>query len=111
MAPPRTTSPIVLNYLTHNADRPITLDELIQETGLTRSQVSNAAGNLIACGEYPNIQRIQAGVYRWNSTSISAEAEPPVEFLVVVVKRRDDGKMLVRDVNTDTLYVMEDFEF
>lgn len=95
-----------------NADRPITLEEVEKALDWPRASVN--AGLVRMVKKYPDqMERIQRGVYRWSSTAVEQPASGTLvtEMLVTVVRRRDDGKMLVRDDNTSELYVMEPFEF
>lgn len=99
-------------YLTQNPDRPITLDELEKELGFTRVQASGATTNLINSGRYPNLERVQHGVYRWNSAPAAGTTAEATEMLISVLTRKDDGSMLVRDTEPGGIvYVMRPLDF
>ena len=100
----------VLDYMKDHPDRPVTLDELEKQLKpLGRMQIASGISNLRGTGNYPQLVCLNRGVYQWNS--VADDPEPATEMLVVIVKVRSDGKMLVRNTDTDELYVMEAFEF
>jgi hypothetical protein len=110
----RGTLPMVLDYLTANADMPITADTLVRETGHNRSSVIGSANRIIA--KYPNARSGGHGIYVWDSTPPAATSTTPAtpaadELLVTVVRRKADGSILVRDAETTELYVLTPFEF
>ena len=64
-----------LYYLTANADRIITIDEVAEATGNTTNAVSSAVSRLRA--HYPDhLERRGTGVYLWHSETLSAPAPP-----------------------------------
>lgn len=114
MARGNTISGPLLTIFTQNVDRPIPLEELVDLSGLNRGQCSNGVTNLINTGKYPNIERVQNGVYRWNSKPVPAEAAAapqPTEMLILVLTCKEDGSMLVRDTDGGAVYVMRPLDF
>ena len=112
----------VLEYLTMNADRPITAEELLRETSWRPDSISTAVTRAIK--RYPGrMERLSKGVYRWNSVVNEAaipaqpevaptppEPEQPEEMIVKILTEKPD-RMLVQDLDSGMLYVMTQFEF
>lgn len=102
----------VLEYMTGNADRPVTAEELVRETGWRADSVYTAMSRFVE--RYPGrMERIGKGSYRWNSIAKeipAPEQEPPTEMIVKILTERPD-RMLVQDLDTGLLYVMTQFEF
>lgn len=110
MASQRGAVQIVLEHFTKNADRPITLNELVEVTGLDRSQCTNAATNLVRNEAYPQMQRTGHGIYTWTTKSVE-EKKSKTEMLVSILMRKADGSMLVKDTEDDMVYVIRPLEF
>jgi predicted double-glycine peptidase len=99
-------SQLVLKYFTDNADRPITLNELVENVGLDRQQSTSAANLLV--GKYTEMIRRGSGTYEW---STKEPKKDKTEMLVTIIMRKDDGTMLVKDTEDDVVYVIRPLEF
>lgn len=91
----------VLNYLTSNADVPHAMTSIAESTGLTKVQVSGAVSALRR--QFPNLEVIKRGIYRWNSTPTATHRK---ELSLKVMKTKDDGSMLCQDLESDALFVV-----
>lgn len=98
----------VLIFLTENADRPITMAEIADQTGANRGSVSGA---MIRIGErYPNLEKKTKGSWVWHSVAPEAPESLPSELLLRVVQRKE-GKILAVDEDTNKTYVLTELEF
>jgi DNA-binding transcriptional regulator GbsR (MarR family) len=97
----------VLTYMTANADKPLVASEIADALNMNVMQVSNAVTHMIP--NFPNIQRIQRGVYKWNSTVTEKPQEPETELIVKIVDRKADGTLLVTDETS--VYVMRKLDW
>jgi hypothetical protein len=95
-----TASRKLLDFLTSNADKPWTVQGLVETTGLDERQVPNAFNTLTI--QFPKqAVRKGRGVYIWLSRPEDIVAD---EFIVKVVARKPD-RILVMD-EQDRLFVM-----
>jgi hypothetical protein len=100
----------LIAYMTSNADKPVTLAQLEEALGWSRSSVAGCAARLVET--FPgNMERKRQGLYVWNSTSKAADKVLSTEMLVSVLTRRADGTILVQDTETREIYVMRQLEF
>lgn len=97
----------VFNYLSANANRPITYSEIVDVTGVNRTSISGVINTLLTTSP-GNMQRLAKGLVRWNGTAI----KPPVtEILLRVTGRKEDGRMLAIDEESGTTYVVKEVEW
>jgi hypothetical protein len=98
----------LLSYFTSNADRPITLNELVENVGYDRGQCTTAANNLVNNPAYPQMIRTGQGIYMW---ATKESAKDKTEMLVTILMRKEDGSMLVKDCEDEVVYVVRPLEF
>ena len=106
----------VLMHMTSNADRLITLTELeqIQPTGSVPGTLSTVCSQLIQ--EYPQMERVSRGVFRWNSTvsdEVPATEKPArtdaaeKEYVLLrIIERATDGRTLTFEEETGKFYTL-----
>jgi hypothetical protein len=100
--------PTVLTFLTENADRPITMDEIVESLGVNRGSLSSA---LIRIGErYPNLSKKTKSSWVWSSVAPEREEQIPGELLLKVIQAKD-GKILAQDEENQKMYVLTELEF
>lgn len=100
----------VLVYMQRHPDRLLTLKEI--GNGIDTHNMDSLSGAVSRiCERFPNAERVQRGVFRWNSQVREARTSIPDEMIVRVVARRPDGRTLVVDVDTETLYLIQQFDF
>lgn len=113
-------------YVTQHADRPLHIADVAREIGWSVNSTSSRLCRMLE--EWPNrMERVRRGVYRWNSTPITAVAgrvevaTAPLQaaparnddqVMTVSVVSRDEatGVTLVRDDATHDLYTMKPFK-
>lgn len=100
----------VIQFLTENADRDLSAQTVANKTGHDLTGVHNVLSALLR-REPERLSRVRPGVYRWTSgpagTEITEEPQgPPGEYLLEVLARQADGKIIVRDTETEALYVL-----
>ncbi|HEY6022091.1 MAG TPA: hypothetical protein VIY48_20155 [Candidatus Paceibacterota bacterium] len=100
----------VLEFMQRTPDELVTLRRIATSLGIENTDsLSGALNALIA--KYPNMERLQRGVYRWNSVpQEKPTSRMPEEFLLQYVSDKE-GRILVRDTDTNLLWVMTPFEF
>lgn len=101
----------VVDYVLANADRPLTVDEVAKALDWGISSTSTTLSRMLQ--DYPNnMRRPRRGVYIWHSEGQSEPESTRSAYMVSVIRRKDDGTMLVRDMDDETaLYVMRPFDF
>jgi predicted transcriptional regulator of viral defense system len=102
----------VLEFMQRTPDELVTIRRVAQSLGIDNADSLSGALNRL-CTKYPNMERVQRGVYRWTAdpvTEESSDGKDPEDFLMQFISRRDD-KILVRDTMTNELWVMTRFEF
>lgn len=102
----------LLDYFQNHPDRPITLDELARQLKeLTRTQISGGVQALKL--NYAQLTTPSRGVYQWNTNGVPEpeHEDEPTELTIAVVRRRDDGTMLVQDTSTRELYTLQVYTF
>jgi len=128
------TSQKVFSYITENADRHLTLNEIAEETGANIGSVSSYLGRMV--DRYPaQFVRTGKGIYIWHSkpedfdSLVTATPEPEkgiragsdVLLSVLSVRQEkyvlegsrevDETRYLVRNEEDGGLFVMTPFEF
>lgn len=128
------TSQKVFGYVTGNADRHLTLNEIAEGTGANIGSVSSYLGRMVH--RYPGqFVRTGKGIYIWHSKTegVSSapvsvpEPEPGIrpgsavllsvlsirkeKFTLADNREVDETRYLVRDEETGDLFVMTPFEF
>jgi len=92
----------VLDFMTANADKPHSIKAIADATGLTEMQAANAAADLMH--KFKQMTRPRRGIYEWVSDAGTNRAD---EFIVTVVMRKPDGRMLVFiDEDNTKLFVL-----
>lgn len=100
----------LLDYFQDHPDKNVTLDELTRQLKqLTRQQVSGGVQAIKKV--YPELISPSRGVYRWCSDGAPAAEPAETELTITILNTAGDGKMLVQDVNTRELYVLEHYKF
>lgn len=118
----------VQDFFFSNADRPITIEEIVRETGARGDSVSTMVSRMIQ--RFPGrMERIGKGLYRWNSEPAEVAPEKPEsmkagseilmsvlsvreeEFVVSEDNKVKETRYLLRDEETGDLFVMTPFEF
>lgn len=106
----------ILAYLTSNADRPVTVEELTVYFNITSSSVSAAMGRFMK--EYPGqMVRKERGVYMWLSNGSSVKRATPVapepavadgpDALLLEVILNKKGVILAQDSETGQIYSLK----
>lgn len=105
----------VLRFMTTNADRPVSLNELVEATGDKRASISGQLGR--SKETYPNLTSPSKGIWVWHSKLPEPEPEvkaPEVQeelMMIRVIGRKptDAGhKFLVMDTTTFMVYTMQE---
>lgn len=100
----------VMQYVWDNADKPITLEEVAEKLKWTSSSVSSVLSGMVK--DYPDqMVRVRRGVFIWHSEKRDVEPVEVTEMLVTIVKRREDGQLLVQDTATNSLYTMRELDW
>lgn len=102
----RGTSQAILRIFTDSKNQPLTLDELVERTGLTRQQCTSAANTLV--NNHTEMVRRGQGIYEWSTNST---LKPRTEMLMTIIMRKEDGTMLVKDTEDDMVYVIRPLDF
>jgi hypothetical protein len=105
--PRNNIAPVVLDYMSANADRPIHSTTLAEELKLKVTSVQGAMNRMQH--NFPQMRRIQRGIYIWDS-------EPKViehtEYMVKVLNKKDDGTMLAQDIeDSSNLFIMKPIDY
>lgn len=100
------TAKRVLAYMTGNADRPVTAADVAEATGDVETSAASAMAAMAK--RYPQMRRVQKGIYIWDSSIKEAETG---EYMVKVLSRKEDGTMLVQDEEHGDVFVMRPVEF
>lgn len=100
----------VTAYMTANADRPVTVNELLANAPRNASRSAVCTGTVRLHEKFPDrMQRVSKGVWIWNSDGVAPEITPtkaPALVMVRILKMRDDGEFLAIDDETDNLYTV-----
>lgn len=98
---PIVTKDHVLKYLIENPDRFISLQQLTEKLGFSDSLHSRALENIRK--KYSQLERVNPTTYVWHGLGTRHE--------VTVIAIKNDGKMVVRNDETDQLYLMQSYDF
>jgi hypothetical protein len=95
-----------MHWLTQNADRVVTLDEIGEATGLTRRQTQPGVNRLVKM--FPQLEKKNAQLFIWHSTKPSV---PSADLILLRVIRRKEGAILAIDEDTDIVYNIHEIPF
>lgn len=100
----------LLNYMTANADRPVTVDELSRYLEWGSSSISASLGSYMK--DYPGqLVRNHRGIYTWYSTP-KVEQNGDVEaFLLEILSKKGEDTFLTQDSETQEFYIVKRIEF
>lgn len=102
----------LIGYFQENADRVITLDELTRQFPEWARSSHSSAANILTSRFSDRMVKLGWGAWRWDSKDHTPPTEmTKLELLLIEVKRNEQGKILMRDTENNTLYVVTEFEF
>jgi hypothetical protein len=95
-----------LRYITEHPNRPVTAAEVADKTSDKRGSVVSAL--CLLAKVHPQLHRVGAGAYRWNSNG-SFEPEPEElkpfnDVILRLYREREDGTQIALDEESGTLY-------
>lgn len=110
------TRPAIMAHLVKYSGKPVTLEDLTNATGFTVTQIQSQMRNLIKDGQ-PITVLVRAQIWKYEPVT---EPEPePVKntderdvtnMVYEGIGRTSAGAVIVRDVDTRTLYVLRELD-
>jgi hypothetical protein len=98
------TEPL-MHWLTQNADRVVTVEELAEATALTRKQTANGVSRLAKV--FPQLERKSASIFIWHT---QAPEPSGGDFILLRVIRRKENGLLAIDEDTDAVYTVREIQ-
>lgn len=108
------TRPAIMAHLVKNAGKPVTLEDLTNVTGFTATQVQSQMRNLIKDGQ-PVTALVKAQIWKYEPVPEPEPVKNPDErdvtdIVCEGIGRTSAGAIIVRDVDTRTLYVLRELD-
>jgi hypothetical protein len=109
------TRPAVMAHLVKHAGKPVTLEDLTSVTGFTATQVQSQLRNLIKDG-HPVSVLVRAQIWKYEPTTepepepVNPDERDVTNIVYEGIGRTGAGAIIVRDVDTRTLYVLRELD-
>jgi hypothetical protein len=102
-------------YMAKNSGKPVTLEDLRNATGFTATQVQSQMRNLIKDGQ-PITALVKAQMWKYEPTTepepepVNPDERDVTNIVYEGIGRTGAGAIIVRDVDTRTLYVLRELD-